>query len=314
MRLVLLALGSQLAYARQASERSLSPVEQFACLLREHRSPDSLVVLPLLLAAAGGRPGTFTELGAYDGETGSQTVHLERCFGWRGLLLEANPTNFAMIASKHRDLATVVHSAVCSKRGTVQVGTAESSVTGIEGIMSTSHQAKWRKAQGASVPVPCAPLGELMKETGYSKATFLSLDVEGAELDILQSLHLLEQSPPFSVLLVETSRYDGPRNGQILQLLKNNRTGLAQHSHPHFTGSQNALFAERGLKRPPLNHSAIHELAHRARAPGFIAALRALNVSTSAHVIHAEMLQVASAVPEVLAAALSAHEKAAAPS
>ena len=92
-------------------------IDQLACVLREHRSPDSLVILPLLLAAAAAfGPGTFTELGAFDGESGSQTVHLERCFGWRGLLLEANPTNYAQIASKQRDHATVVHSAVCSQR------------------------------------------------------------------------------------------------------------------------------------------------------------------------------------------------------
>ena len=122
--------------------------------------------------------------GAFDGESGSQTVHLERCFGWRGLLLEANPTNYAQIASKHRDRATVVHSAVCSQRGTVQIGNASSSVTGIEGTMSRAHQAKWRRVQGTSVTVPCAPLRELMVEAHFSKVTFLSLDVEGAELDI----------------------------------------------------------------------------------------------------------------------------------
>lgn len=31
--------------------------------------------------------------------------------------------------------------------------------------------------------VPCAPLRELMVEAHFSKVTFLSLDVEGAELD-----------------------------------------------------------------------------------------------------------------------------------
>ena len=181
--------------------------------------------------------------GAFDGERGSQTVHLERCFGWQGLLLEANPTNYAQIASKHRDRATVVHSAVCSQRGTVQIGNASSSVTGIEGTMSRAHQAQWRRVQGTSVTVPCAPLGELMVEAHFPKVTFLSLDVEGAELDILLSLSPLDRRLPFSVILVETSRYDRSRNAQIIQLLRDSRTGLAQLPHPHFAGSQNALFA-----------------------------------------------------------------------
>ena len=285
---------------------SLTSIDQLACLLREHRSPDSLVILPLLLAiAATSGPGTFTELGAFDGETGSQTVHLERCFGWRGLLLEANPTNYAQIANKHRDRATVVHSAVCSQRGTVQVGNASSTVTGIEGTMSRAHQAKWRRAQGTSVPVPCAPLGELMVEAGFPKVTFLSLDVEGAELDVLLSLNLLERRPPFSVILVETSRYDGPRNAQIIKLLKDGRTGLAQLSHPYFSGSQNALFAMSDLKQPRLrsNRSVTNELLRRARAPCFITALKARNVRASKI---EQMRQIFEAVPEIFSAALDA--------
>ena len=306
-------------------------IDQLACVLREHRSPDSLVVLPLLLAAAVAfGPGTFTELGAactsptlsdfllslscsaiahavcagaFDGESGSQTVHLERCFGWRGLLLEANPTNYAQIASKHRDHATVVHSAVCSQRGTVQIGNASSSVTGIEGTMSLAHQAKWRPVQGTSVTVPCAPLGELMMEAHFPKVTFLSLDVEGAELEILLSLSPLGRRLPFSVILVETLRYDGSRNAQIIKLLRENRTGLTQLPHPHFAGSQNALFATSDLKLvpPKRNASAIRELLRRARAPAFIAALKAHHLSASEL---KEMRQIAHVVPEILGAAL----------
>ena len=243
--------------------------------------------------------------GAFDGESGSQTILLERCFGWRGLLLEANPTNYAQIASKHRDRATVVHSAVCSQRGTVQIGNASSTVTGIEGIMSRSHQTKWRRVQGTSVTVPCAPLRELMVESNFPKVTFLSLDVEGAELDILLSLSLLIRRPPFSIILVETSRFDAARNAQILKLLGDNRTGLAQLPHPHFTGSQNALFVMSDLKLvpPKRNGSAIQELLLRARAPGFVAALEARHLSASEL---KQMHQVAHAVPEILRAALDA--------
>ena len=168
--------------------------------------------------------------GAFDGESGSQTILLERCFGWRGLLLEANPTN---------------------------------------GV------------------------------------TFLSLDVEGAELDVLLSLNLLERRPPFSVILVETSRYDGPRNAQIIKLLKDSRTGLAQLSHPYFSGSQNALFAMSDLKQPRLrsNRSVTNELLRRARAPCFITALKARNVRASKI---EQMRQIFEAVPEIFSAALDA--------
>ena len=55
-------------YGGQYRERRSDGLNQYrpelACVLREHRSPDSLVILPLLLAAAAAfGPGTFTELG-----------------------------------------------------------------------------------------------------------------------------------------------------------------------------------------------------------------------------------------------------------
>ena len=54
------------------------------CVLANTRSQwgEDLSLLPTLLAATGGAPGTFVELGAFDGIGGSNTLLLERCFGW----------------------------------------------------------------------------------------------------------------------------------------------------------------------------------------------------------------------------------------
>ena len=38
--------------------------------------------------------GFFVEIGAYDGETGSNTLFLEKHKSWDGLLIEANPLTF----------------------------------------------------------------------------------------------------------------------------------------------------------------------------------------------------------------------------
>ena len=39
------------------------------------------------------REGFFVECGAYDGETRSNTLNLERELGWSGVLIEADPVN-----------------------------------------------------------------------------------------------------------------------------------------------------------------------------------------------------------------------------
>ena len=49
---------------------------------------------------------TFVELGALDGWHGSNTLMLERCFGWTGLLIEASPHNFRNLqrSGRRRDV------------------------------------------------------------------------------------------------------------------------------------------------------------------------------------------------------------------
>lgn len=82
-----------------------------AASVRRHATPSSLfsgrsfsgeesLLLPTLYRAARLALGTgsFVELGALDGVTGSNTIIFERCLGWRGLLIEANPSNFNKLA------------------------------------------------------------------------------------------------------------------------------------------------------------------------------------------------------------------------
>ncbi|XP_068207548.1 uncharacterized protein [Palaemon carinicauda] len=45
---------------------------------------------------------TFLEAGAYDGEFLSNTLWLERQYGWRGILVEANPHFFEQLLLKRR--------------------------------------------------------------------------------------------------------------------------------------------------------------------------------------------------------------------
>ena len=67
---------------------------------------EDVALLPTLLLLASAlapraRP-RFVELGAFDGITLSNTVMLERCFGWTGLLIEGNPTKYAELSRAKR--------------------------------------------------------------------------------------------------------------------------------------------------------------------------------------------------------------------
>ena len=59
------------------------------------------MLLPTLISATKGERGTFVELGAFTGEF-SNTAVLERCFGWSGLLIEANVRLRPALAKRRR--------------------------------------------------------------------------------------------------------------------------------------------------------------------------------------------------------------------
>lgn len=46
--------------------------------------------------------GFFIECGALDGEFHSNTLYLERYLGWKGLLVEADPKNVALVKQTNR--------------------------------------------------------------------------------------------------------------------------------------------------------------------------------------------------------------------
>lgn len=47
------------------------------------------------------------ECGALDGETRSNTLIFERSRGWNGLLIEADPSNYALVKKKNRKAFTI---------------------------------------------------------------------------------------------------------------------------------------------------------------------------------------------------------------
>lgn len=189
------------------------PQRLAACLLRESRSQfgEDLMLLPSLVEATGGAPGSFVEIGALDGVTFSNTIGLERCLGWRGLLVEANPKNFQQLARSGR-LSKMVHCAVCSGRGHVKFTERGGSEVGQISTHAASHRELWGAAQGQRfVMVPCRSLDSIMDEAGFGNVTFFSLDVGGAEDVVLRNV----RPQRFSVVTIEIDGRNPKRDARI---------------------------------------------------------------------------------------------------
>lgn len=204
------------------------------------------MLLPYLLRAAGWQAGTFVEIGALDGVQFSNTFILERCFNWTGLLVEGNPRNFRELNASSRR-AHKVHSAVCNRTlGHVHMTARGGSVSAQLETMSETHRQRygWSRRQWHSVAVPCSPLASLMANAaGMYGAHFLSVDVEGAEDIVLQTV----DAACFAVILVELDGSNPTKDARVRTILTD--AGLEFQRRLALKGSEVYLRPQRAVQR-----------------------------------------------------------------
>jgi FkbM family methyltransferase len=225
--------------------------------LRRCRYGEDRKLLPTLLAAAGSGPGTFVELGALDGIHYSNTALLDRCFDWTGLLIEPNPTNFAALKLMRRRFprrgAVATHSAVCRADGPrwLNVTRNGGAVAGMPASATVRKFCSPYPRCKKLVEVPCSPLSQLMSDAGLRDgATFLSLDVEGAEAIVLETV----DPAAFKVILVELDGVDEAKDARVHQMLT--RAGMTRLPGTALLGKKDksAVFMRSGTAaHPPLH-------------------------------------------------------------
>ncbi|CAG7834776.1 unnamed protein product [Allacma fusca] len=164
----------------------------------------------------GKRNGFFVECGALDGETRSNTLSLERDYGWQGLLIEGDPKNYQVLLTKKRKAWTsrcclsihpYPHEVMFKQdfnKGKIQ----QDNVTG------------GSSDPGSSVRAQCFPLFSLLRTLGVWTVDYLSLDVEGFEMDVLKTIpfHLVH----IRVLSVEFTHGAGGPEELIAYMRKKN--------------------------------------------------------------------------------------------
>ena len=165
------------------------------------------------------RPGKklFLEMGALNGIRYSNSLAFERA-GWRGVLIEASPANCRALQDNRRSGRTVnICAAVCA---------AGSGPLEFELVKSaTSHLARpllpnaTTEQRARHIRVPCLPLSQMLRELGVPRITYFSLDVEGAEADVLSTFDW--SSVPVDILEIEKDR-DIEKGRAIATMLRAN--------------------------------------------------------------------------------------------
>lgn len=139
--------------------------------------------------------GVFVDIGAHDGVTYSNSFLFEKLRGWRGVCVEPNPAVFAQLAVNRQ--CKLLNCCVSDAAGTVPFlrisGYAEM-LSGIVEKYEPEHRERvereLKQFGGTSdvIPIPARTLNEIAAECGFGEITYLSIDTEGSELAILQSI------------------------------------------------------------------------------------------------------------------------------
>lgn len=159
---------------------------------------------------ANKRNGSFVDVGAHDGVTFSNTKYLEQELGWRGICVEPNPDAFKLLAANRK--ATCLNVCISSTCGEVvfsKVSGYGEMLSGISNNFDARHRERIRatlaeKGGGIEeIRVRSATLDSLVRQYHISAIDYLSIDTEGSELQILQTLDL--NKCPVKLLSVENN-------------------------------------------------------------------------------------------------------------
>ena len=180
--------------------------------------------------------GVYVEIGALDGWTHSNTRVLSKCHGWSGLLVEGNLKNYGNLLQRmDRKNVTVHHSAVCEAplrwaTMTLEGGAVATDTTRV----SAQFQRKWKSVNRPSrtVRVPCAPMHELLGDIAH--VDFFSLDVEGAELTVVNTIDFRRVT--IDTFVVELDGHDKGKDARVAYVL--GREGYARCKVVYEKGSK----------------------------------------------------------------------------
>lgn len=159
----------------------LSPTQLFFSQAGQDRVVDRLL--------GGKRDGVFVDIGGYDGVTGSNTLFFEVFRNWTGVLVEPSLTQLKLAQAARR--CPCLGYALAGKSGKSDFMEVTSGYTQMSGFLDSYDEVFLEKVRAN--PQHEEVIHRLEKKTLHSilaqkklkKIDFLSLDVEGGEMDIL---------------------------------------------------------------------------------------------------------------------------------
>lgn len=163
------------------------------------------------------KDGTFLELGACDGITYSNTAFFEKYLGFNGVLIE--PVNeFYDKLIKNRPNNICYNNAISSNKSDVDI-LVNGAVSGIKQHMTKGFIDGWHSKSDIR-KVKTKTLSNIFQEKDIKFIDFFSLDVEGGELDVLNTIDWDNIS--IYLICIEIDGHNEEKNKKCKQILMDN--------------------------------------------------------------------------------------------
>ncbi|SEW41431.1 methyltransferase, FkbM family [Cognatiyoonia koreensis] len=139
----------------------------------------------------GKRGGTFVDVGAYDGLSGSNSLFFERWRNWSGVMVEPVAVQRAR-AEAQRSVPCLPY-AVSDKNGEAQFMAVTEGYTQMSGLLDQYDSKMLERVRADPrhaeqvITVQTRTLAAILEEADLANPDFISLDIEGGELAALEA-------------------------------------------------------------------------------------------------------------------------------
>lgn len=186
------------------------------------------------------RHGYFLDFGAFDGLLTSNTFYLEKYLGWTGICVEPNPLFYSAVCAVRNCICMNV-ALWAESRQSMEFLDAHG-LSSLASLGGADNNAGLREAATRQlIKVDTLNPTELLRRfSAPGLIEYMSLDVEGAELDVLKEINLKEYN--IALMTVEHNHQDDKRSA-IREYLSGFGYYVVGHHNDDFFYSKSILDA-----------------------------------------------------------------------
>ena len=163
------------------------------------------------------KDGIYIELGACDGILFSNTLFFEKELKFHGILIEPVSKFFSKLL-QNRYYNLCYNCAISTEKEDTEI-LVNGAVSGMKKHMKETFIKNWHK-NSLVKKVKTTTLSSILHDHKIKYVDFLSLDVEGGELDVLQTIDF--QATPMYLICIELDNHNETKNIECRKLMEKN--------------------------------------------------------------------------------------------